>query len=486
MALSHQRRTSLPWTRFMKLLGVFLCLTHNPVWGAEVMTLDGVLDLALKSSPRAQTWQLDKDAADRDIASRELALSPTLAADGSVARDRRDSFGKGSSNYGNVSTVDSSLVVPFATGTTASLLATHQSLELPDAHGNRNAANWEVRLSQDILRNGFGRSTRLRRENDSIDLKIQRLGILRDRLTYLIEVENAYWDLLVASKESAVYQKNLTRRQALENWMRGRISQFAAESHDLIQVQTLLSQLRLGLADIENKRAAAQMRLKQLIPGVEPSAWVLDHDALTKERRESSLVAIAGEGTPTRIDALVLALQAKQGKTSSLSLEDSLKPSLAPYVSYGASGIEPQLGRAWGNASTGQKNVVRVGVSLAMELDGHLKNERLAASRMTAESQSLKSELLTRESELAWEELRRRISFLKAQSLAAQQLAELQSRKVNAERSRFEQGRTTTLQMTTFEVDAAESELRHYEVLSELRKTESAARHFVYEGTLEL
>jgi outer membrane protein TolC len=449
----------------------------------RAMTLAELLERAGNHSPQSKVYSLEEESAESQFKSADFGLSPSMTVDASVGEDKRSGLGKPASNNGMTTTIESAVTMPFASGTTASLQVNHEKIANSDFKGDLDAASWEARITQSFLRNGFGKSTTLRRESSQVEMTLKQAYVLQEKSQYLVSLEHAFWDLVASRKQLNIQKKNYDRRAALESWTRSRMRRFAAEGQDLIQVQSILSQGRMNLALAEDDIRAAQSRIRALMPEMMPETWSVNVSELDLVRDIEKLVQSVELSSvidsPQSIDVLISELKAKQGAIEVGRTEDTNKPLLEGYVSYGSIGVEPTSIPAWSEASRVRESVARVGVSLSMDLAGDLKSERLTSSRMLAESLSYRASTLKMQSALAWSELKRRIEFLKEQIDAARELSKIQARKVAAERQRYEQGRTTTLQMTTFEVDSAESELKVLQLLAELRKIEATARQYV-------
>lgn len=457
-------------------------MQSQSVFGQTSLTVEDVLQQAMKSSEALRASEQSLEATEAEIRGRDGVLSPVLSADLSMFKDERESPQQTIDHAGPSSTIDTSLIKPFSTGTKITANASHNLVRSDDFDPARNIASWDVRVSQSLLRNGFGSATQHRRLADAYELKSKRYTHLMERQRLLVEIEGAYWDLVLAKKEEMIHESNIKRRSALEKWTQNKIKQFAAESVDLLQVQTLLTQLRLDLNSVKGSIDGAYNKIRQLVPDVDPSQWTLDVKSLESDRDVSrlALMETSSIGTPTRLDALAADYLFRQTKEDGLKDDDGLKPLVDAYASYGANDVDANSGTAWRQAARAKQPVARVGIMFSMELHGDIKDQKRTASRLKTASQELQAKALQRESSIAWTELQRQIASLRSQAKEAKELSALQLKKVNAERRRFEQGRTNTLQMTTFEVDATTSELRLYRILAELRKTESLARTFTF------
>jgi outer membrane protein TolC len=449
---------------------------------ADLVTLDAVLSMAKAKSETVKALDQANEATKADIRSRDLALAPVLTSDLAIFNDNRQSLSSSSAQRGTSGLLNVSLVKPFSTGTSLTVSADHQYLT-SDAFsdGTRNVADWEVRLSQSLWRDSFGRATRLRHESEKAELNSKLLDSLREMQTLLSQIEEAYWSLVLAEKEVSIREANLDRATTLEKWMRARMGRFAAEPTDLYQVQALKSQRQLDLSDAKNTLEAARSRIRQLIPGAQPETWQLDLPSLEKDRDPRSLLAKSDSSngtTPIRLDALVSRENSAQARAEAERTNDRLKPSLNAYMAYGANGIDPQARTSWSEAAGGGSTEARLGLLLSVELDPGLKAESRNAARALARSREYREAALMNESTNAWAELERNLTTLRSEAREAQALAELQEKKVRAERVRYEQGRSTALQLTTFENDASDSLLRFFRLLASVRKAENTARQY--------
>lgn len=482
-------KTKAPSFYFLRLLLVGSLIHPWTLHAATPMTLDQVLTLALERSESIRSLEQSLQASEADIRSRDLVLSPTLSSTLSFEKDQLDSLS--SSNRDNSTRLlDLTLTQAFATGTKLSLNLSQNSVTDESFTGDRHVANWELRLSQSLWRDAFGRSTRLRHEAESWEIKSRRTETLASRQQFLIDVESAYWNLVLAHKEEAIRQENIKRSITLEKWVRSRMGRFAADTTDLLQVQALRSQRQLDLISAQNNLEAARNRLRQWIPDIQPTSWTLDLPALEVDRDPRSLFvsdkrsgrAEAPSTTPPmRLAALSNAYGAQRARLEATRAEDTLRPDLSIFASYGSNGVKDTVGSSWDRTLAQEAPGKAVGLTLSMELDEGLKNQRRTAALLNAQAQESRSQALSRESEVIWNELQRNIASLKIQIGEARALAAVQLKKAQAERVRYEQGRTTALQLTTFEVDAADSEIRLYRLLTLLRTTESAARLFAAE-----
>ena len=434
--------------------------------------LDRILNQAATNSSTLKALEASLESLENEIKARDIELSSRLGAEVATYKDEREVVGS-APREGQSSVFGLSLVKPFSTGTELSVAVDHNLLGKDSTLPERNTAQWQVELSQSLWKNSFGESTRLRKKAESFELTSRKASLEFERQNFLISVEGAYWDLVLAEKVLAIRKDNVKRSQNLESWISRRVKQFAAERTDLLQVQALLAQRKLDLAIVENDLISKQKRLEQLVPGAEYQSTDL----------ESLNYKVSPTDKKIRLDALAVEQKAQQNQFESQRIDDGLKPELSVFASYTSNGIDEKFDPSWDQAIGENHAEQRVGLRLSVLLDGDSKSQQRKAASLAAESAKYRSQASMRESETAWSELSRNLVQIQEQIKIAKTLFDIQSQKLKVEQQRFQQGRTTTLQMTTFEIDSAESELRLFQLLSQQQKLASQLRLFVSSGS---
>jgi outer membrane protein TolC len=459
------------------LLGSIL-FTSSLVRKAEAQTLsvEDVISLARQNSETLQANEKTIQAISAEISGRDLVLSWRLDSEIADARDQRDTLTP--TQRFRTKLIDASLNKLFSTGTQLGISIGSEVTDL-GATGERNIGEWELKLSQSLWRDGFGRSTSLRREAERAELQSRTLTTLFQRQNFLVELESAYWDLALALREEEIREGNIEKSEQVERWTRDRVRRSVAEPADLLQAQALTSNRQLELISVRNRIDSLRNRFRQLIPNQNPDAWKIDLKSMEVTRPLDSLLAFStGSSTPLRLDSLSTRFLAEQAAAEASRVDENLQPKLDAYVSYGQNGRDERLGAAWDRARDPEFSSTRIGVLFSMDLDSGLKEDQRRAARLNAESRSLEARAQERLSVVGWSDLNREIESLKKQAEEANRLAEFQERKVAAERNRYRLGRTTVFQLITFEIDAANSKVELARILSNLRKAESRARVF--------
>ncbi len=469
------RRGGLSLTSLLLLSGL-IAIAGPQMAEAQVLSVEDVISLARQNSETLQANEKTIEAITSEISGRDLALSWRLDAEVADARDQRDTLTP--TQRFRTKLIDASLSKLFSTGTQLGLSVGSEVTDL-GATGERNIGEWELKLSQSLWRDGFGRSTSLRREAERAELQSRTLTTLFQRQNLLVELESAYWDLALALREEEIRQGNIEKSEQVERWTRDRVRRSVAESADLLQAQALTSNRQLELISVRNRIESLRNRFRQLIPNQNPEAWKIDLKSMEVIRPLDSLLASSsGTSIPFRLDSLSSRFLAEQASAEASRVDENLQPKLDAYVSHGQNGRDERFGAAWDRARDPEFSSTRIGVLFSMDLDSGLKEDQRRAARLNAESRSLEARAQERLSIVGWSDLNREIDSLKKQAEEANRLADFQERKVAAERNRYRLGRTTVFQLITFEIDAANSKVELARILSNLRKAESRARVF--------
>ncbi len=489
MFLAHPSPKLWQLLIFLSLYGWFLA--HESYAETQYVRLVQVLEWSAAQSEDLQALEFRLKSLGLEIESRDLALSPQLTTRYHEGWDQRETFSSGTRSRTRL--VDLTLTQPFSTGTELSLEAGYELARLlTGTTGDRHIADWTVSISQNLWRDFFGRSTRLRRTAETHELKARQFELAFQKQQFLVEVETIYWNLAFALHELEVRKSNLKRSQQIEQWVRSRLARSAAEPVDLLQAQALVANRDLQLETLQDDLLKAWARIKQVLPvTAEFGKWLPDSTELRSSRNYRDLLAqianvphSTGSYPPIRLDALAHTYLMRQKKAEAQRIDDELKPDLKLTYSHGRNGIEPRAHDAFAEARGASNRYDSVAIILSTPLDFDLKNRRRRSAQLEAQSTELTSQRLFRESSVDWKDLDRELTALMSRIKTAEKLFDFQSRKSQLEQRRYQQGRSTAFQAITFEQEAAEAELQLLQLYARLRKTEARARLFAFYPTL--
>lgn len=450
---------------------------HASISATTVVSLEQVLQWAVTQADEVKSIDLKLEALQKEIAARDLELSPQLELNLSQTNDRLESYS--SSTVDQTRNYNLLLTKPFSTGTEFSFSATDEKTRRPSFSPPTNYdLNWELELSQNLWQDQFGRGTRLRQQSDQLEYKLRRLELLTQKQKIIYFIETLYWDYTQAHKELVIHQKNLKRSEQIAEWVQKRMSRAAAEKSDVLQAQALLTNRRLQLRTLEDTLAATQLKLKQNFPQAMQISWAPDENGLTQSRKLVDLVLGEKVERVESLAAMAARYESELKKAKANQIEDSLRPQLRLFASYGKNAIDADRSTAQDALIDEDNYVSEVGTQFVLELDWGLQQQRKKAAKLEADAAEILSQKTKQDSLLAWNDLTREVNALAERLKISEELALIQSKKSLEERRRYEQGRSTAFQALTFEVDAGEAEIRVTQLQAQLRKAEAKARLF--------
>lgn len=462
---------------FRSLVAIF-CMFFS---FSATASVDRFIDMAKNQSEALLALDKRIEALDHEIAGRDLLLSSQLTLNAENFNNNQDAITfarKTRDRFANLI-----FTQPFSTGTLFTATIGHDRA-LIDHFGLRQTANWEVRLTQSLWRDAFGRATSLRHSAEQQELQSRKASLVYQKQLLLIDLESVYWDYMTLRQQEKIREENLKTSRDLLKWTQQRLGRMAAEKSDLLQAQALVSGRELDLITVQNQLATLINRVQGVFPSLHLENFSEDTEALNKERPLRTLITGTLEPSqkPARWDTLSSAAAAEQADIEVKKIREQLKPQFDVYASYAQNGISDTFEDSWARAGNHRYNGARIGVNLSIPLNRKTTGHQETASRLQAEASRLTAQAQTRTGQMDWTDLERRYDVLKAQTTESKRLAQFQKEKVLEERRRYKIGRSTLFQLTTFEVDAAEAAVRQLTFLSELHKTESQARLYTTEG----
>ena len=461
------------WCKRVLPFLVFFCALKVSA-ATSVTRVEDVIQMANEQSETLQSANKTIESIKSEIRGRDLVLGLKLDAEAADVNEHRDSIPDSSKFHTDLLTTTLSKL--FSTGTAFTATA-GESITDTAANGEQNIGMWQLKLTQSLWRDGFGRSTRLRHQSEESELHNRTLATLYQKQLYIVDLESTYWDLIFAKRQEEIRRDNIKKSETVEKWTSDRVRHSTSEPSDLLQSRALVSQRRLEYLTAESQITTLQNKLRQILPFAQPEFWGLSTKELELNRETDALLATnEGSDTPMRLDSLSSQFAASQSKFDSDRVYDSLRPKVDAYVMYGQDGEDARFANSWERSADPLHNQTRIGVLLSMDLDWDLKHEQRRAARLAAQAKELDARGQARSSMVGWSDLNRLITDLKRQAAEAEKLTDLQERKVAAERSRFRLGRTTVFQLIQFEIDSANAEISESQILVNLRKAEGRAR----------
>ena len=446
--------------------------------GAQALTLDEYLERVQKTHGVYLSTKLAQKTAPNRNAQGDLQLSPYLTASASYIDDQKYPTNPYEGDRTKVANFSLGVAKKFTTGTAASLTLSDRHIisvtGLSFPFQPLYLSGLSLGVSQSLLKDGFGRSMRLRHERETLTEKLEKVGLEVQARQILINAEVAYWNGIAQAQELKIRKDSLDRAERLVKWMQRRVSNGLSDRSDLLQTQGLLGSRQLLLIGAEDEEKAAQKALADFIGEKDVSGQSLDTPF--KTLRPDSFEKTQD---PLRADALLGILEAQVKGQIAGEVDEGLKPDLSVSGSLATNAKESGWGSSLGSSPSTSRPTAIVAMSFSMDLDPVGKSKVRAVAASDAEISRLKAERLKLESDSSWSELKRRYQQITRRIETAQDLVKIQVEKSSREQLRFERGRTTTFQVINFEQDVAEAESMLLKLQIEQRKLEAQAKMFV-------
>jgi len=440
------------------------------------LSLQEYLELAKNQSEPLQAIDRDLQTLNLQKGTIYLSLSPELSGGFREIWDEKE---KASANVRKLERAgDVGVQQKFITGTTIGVAGTYEAAKSGGSlAGKTHDWEWTASLSQSLLRDAFGYSTRLLTRSQILNLEVQAFDLQKRREDLYVHLEEVYWDTLLVQKEFKVREENLARSQKLLKWVKNRVSRQAADSTDLLQAQALLATRELEYQETIDRRETLRKEIEKYFPEV---LFSLADASFSQVTGKDSLSPRSASLSVLRRDLLVEKKRAEFLRVEFQRQKNGSLPSLDAVLSAGTNGVEPTAGEAF-KKSFGNP-VYEVGFRFSTNLNFSLLSDATKAARIALEAQELRLTSLERDSKISWSEFWAQHARLNERIQIAQKLAQLQKEKSREEQRNYEKGKSTAFQAITFEQEASEAELMALRLVASLRKLEAQLRNFVNEN----
>lgn len=430
-----------------------------------------------ESAPEFQSVQKLIESIHLDYSSRDLTLQPELLVEAERTNESREATTQISRPQ--LDSVGLTLSQSFSTGTQLRLKPTIESstssLLVP---ADRSTFDWQVSLTQNLWKDGFGRSTRLRRNRENFEKSRDLAAAQLRRAQLYLDFEILYWDLVLANREAELRSNNVRRGREILRWVEDRVRRSAAENTDLLQAKALLNNRELQLASVAQNLNFMSAKMHRYIPGI---SWQPDTTELAKPRAAEDLIAKWQRESltePLTFEVLAARSETLAARIKADESRESIRPEFNLQLSYGKNAIDTEANLAARRAWDESHEYSSIGLTFKTGLDLRQEYRKVESARAVQASAEQKQAALEADARVAWFRLKQEIEDLKKRIAYAEALVETQKRKADAERERYRKGRSTAFQSITFEQDAAESEIALWSLYALMRKTEARARLF--------
>lgn len=417
-------------------------------------------------SPYWKALEIQKQAIEKEYQAMDLVVAPRLTLEATNFRDERKAL----------------LVLPvkqeelflsatvskyFSTGTNLEFLTNTTSTEYRTMVGTNHLGAFQLSLSQNLWKDFFGESDRIRRTRNMRDYELKLLQVKRDQAQLVIRFEQVLWDYIVAQVELLLRQESLRRWTDIEKWMNDRYRRLAAELVDVKQISATRILRDIQVKTVKQRLVNLKNELDQ-IGGEKFSDQVIMVESLL----DVSTKEILNANEAIAIETLILEKAAEVTEQEMLSTLENAKPDLKFSLSVGRRGIDDTLASAWLDSYDDSNYFTQASLTLSTPLDFSLLKKATDSSKLRFEAANIRKMQAMNSAKLEWDHLQGQIKEHFERIKLLRNLTREQRERNEAERSRFLKGRSTSLQVVTAEQETLDAELT-------LRTTQAAFKKLV-------
>ena len=364
----------------------------------RTLTLQECIQLALQHNLSLQISRIDPQRSFYDLEASYQVYDPTLTGSynyvdrtspagvipgSSVplppSKSKIDSFGLG---LGGTLPTDTGLQYDLTSG---------NSYQRP-LFGAEYSGNAGISLTQPLLRNLWIDSSRLAITVAKKDLKISELGLARDVMTVVTDVEKVYYELIAAQEGVKVQEKAVQLAEKLYEENRKRVEVGALAPLDEKQSASQLASRKADLLSAKQALATSENVIKKLISDDYASLHSIDvrpAEGLTAEPVVLSVEQSWKRGLSMRPDYLSAKQAVERQGIVVRYQKNQLYPSLNLIGGYSRAGRNISYSEVRSDLSTGDSPTYSVGVSLSMPLSNRGPRNRYLAGQATYDQQVL-------------------------------------------------------------------------------------------------
>lgn len=376
---------------------------------AEVLplTLQDAAHLALSNNPEIKTERLTPLIREEEIRGERAAFHPVFTTEGSTDRSETQT----SSQLAGGTTLETDNInfntgirTRLATGTVASLEFLNRRAESNSSFQLLSpvyTSSLVFTLTQPLLKNlGFGvNQTRIKIAENNLRGSRQQLQLTVANI--LTDVENTYWDLVMALKELELRRRALELTQRLAQSTREQVAEGRLPEIALLQVRTTVLEKERDLVQAEGARKDAMSRLTDLLNLDRDSNRVIAPlDQPTSDVKQIDVDQALGDALLKRPELQQAKLDRQNKNLAYRFARNQLLPQLDIFGSVGLSGLagtpalqdqqvqtvlgpttvpsssEGGYGTALSNLSSGGFPTWRIGITLTIPIGNvHARSE---------------------------------------------------------------------------------------------------------------
>ncbi len=470
--------------------GIVVELTHD---AATERALERNLDIAVE--------RLNPQTFDFSLAALDANYRPTLTSNFSMRS--QTAFSRSQTAGGDVLVTDTltnnyglSQNMKWGGGSFAVAFNNNRQ-EQSDAFATRNPAlnaNLSAAYVQPLLRNFRIDGTRAQLQVTRINQQISETTLRATITRTLVNVRNAYWDLVYAIAAAEVADRSLVLATRLVQDNQARVEVGTLAPLDVVQAQAEEATRRQTVAQTVAARRTAELALKRLIvSGTDDPLWNAQIEPIDRPTYSSTPIDVADavrKALATRTDLETARRQMTSNDISLRSLTDQQLPALDLTASYGLAGVGgPQFVRQGLGGSitevipSGFSNALglikdrraptwNLGLSLSYPIgtspaEANVARARLQQRQTIAQSRALELQIAMEVTNAALQ-----VEATRERLQAATVALQLAEKRLEAENSRFDVGLTTNFFVVQAQRDLRDAQNAELRALLDYRRAQ--------------
>ncbi len=465
------------------------------------LTLDAATERALERNLDIAVERLNPQTFDFSLAALDANYRPTLTSNFSMRS--QTAFSRSQTAGGDVLVTDTltnnyglSQNMKWGGGSFAVAFNNNRQ-EQSDAFATRNPAlnaNLSAAYVQPLLRNFRIDGTRAQLQVTRINQQISETTLRATITRTLVNVRNAYWDLVYAIAAAEVADRSLVLATRLVQDNQARVEVGTLAPLDVVQAQAEEATRRQTVAQTVAARRTAELALKRLIvSGTDDPLWNAQIEPIDRPTYSSTPIDVADavrKALATRTDLETARRQMTSNDISLRSLTDQQLPALDLTASYGLAGVGgPQFVRQGLGGSitevipSGFSNALglikdrraptwNLGLSLSYPIgtspaEANVARARLQQRQTIAQSRALELQIAMEVTNAALQ-----VEATRERLQAATVALQLAEKRLEAENSRFDVGLTTNFFVVQAQRDLRDAQNAELRALLDYRRAQ--------------
>jgi outer membrane protein TolC len=465
------------------------------------LTLDGATTRALERNLDIAVERLNPQTFDFSLAALDASYRPTLTSNFSMRS--QTAFARSQTAGGDVLVTDTltnnyGVSQNFRWGGGSFAVAFNNNRQAQsDAFAIRNPAlnaNLSAAFVQPLLRNFRIDGTRTQLKVTQINQRISETSLRGTITRTLVNVRNAYWDLVYAIQALEVAERSLTLATRLVQDNQVRVEVGALAPLDVVTAQAEEATRRQTLAGAAAARRTAELTLKRLIVnGTDDPLWNAQIEPIDRATYSDTPVDVAAavrRALMSRTDLETARRQLESNDISLRSLTDQQLPALDLTASYGLAGIGgPQFVRqglggtitdvipsgfsnALGLIANRRAPTWNLGFSLSYPIgtspaEANTARARLQQRQTIAQTRAIELQIATEVTNAALQ-----VEATRERLQAATVALSLAERRLDAEQSRFDVGLSTNFFVVSAQRDLRDAQNAELRALLDYRRAQ--------------